>query len=920
MVEAVVTFFLQKLNDLITQETNLLSGVDEQVRHLLNKLEWMRLFLKDADVKHKQDEKLKLWVRQIRDVTYHAEDVIDEFMVKISQHRHENGVGFVGSLTRCITCTHKLPILHELANRIKEINNTMEEISSNRSNYDIKSIEVGESSSSSNGVQLTRKVKRAPIVEELNVVGIEDSIREVKSLLMGGSDQHERQRIVVSIVGMGGLGKTTLAKKVYNSSDIKRHFDCFAWVYVSQEYRLKELLQGIIKCVTVLTHEQKEKMEENELEEKLREYLQQGDKKYLIVLDDIWSTQAWDGLNTAFPDQLNGSRVLLTTRNRDVALRVDPFRNIHELRLLNEVESWELFLKKIFPVQSTCKVSCPSELEELGKKIVAKCGGLPLAIVVLGGLLSRKDKTQSSWCKVQDSISWQLSNEEGPNSCWEILALSYYDLPYYLKSCFLYFGLFPEDHEIRAKKLIHYWVAEGFVQRRGEETMEDIAEDYLEELIQRSLIQVVRRKSDGRIETCRIHDQLHYLSISEAKENRFLEVYGRKSFQFTYPATNVRRLTIHGSLPEKELISRNWYTLHLHSVLCFTQSLKEEQIWSSFFVGFKLLRVLELEGIDCISTLPKEIGQLIHLKYLGLRRTGLNRIPHSIGRLVNLQSLDLRTTSLKSIPIVIWSLTQLRHLYVHGFPCLLIRDKYLNRHTLGVDNLTNLQTLRMTSGNWIEGGGLGKLKVLKKLVIIGSLIPYKKEMSDSIAKLDGLRSLELWDCEEVPKLLHFLNHKFLYKLLLDGRLEKLPSRTEFFPPNLNKLTLWKSQLELDPMEILEKLPNLRILNLLGDSYVGKKIVCSEEGFVRLQVLEIWGLEGLEELIVKEGALICLRRLVIGGCEHLKMLPDGLKKLSTVQELQLSIMSDEFMNRVEENVGGDWEKIKHIPSVIRGSSF
>ncbi|OVA09431.1 Disease resistance protein [Macleaya cordata] len=919
MAEAVVTFFLEKLSDFVSQEANLLYGVDEQVRLLQNKLDWLLLFLKVADVKRRQDESVKLWVRQIRDVTYHAEDVIDEFMVKISQHRRRTGFGYVGSLTRCITCTHKLPILRELANQIKEINNTIEEISANKSKYGIESIQVGESSTmtSFSSLHMRSKEKRAPIVEELNVVGNEDSIEEVKSLLIEG----DSRRTVVSIVGMGGLGKTTLAKKIYGSNDIKRSFKLFAWVYVSQQYQTKELLQGIIKCLSVPSNDCHET--EDDLRKQLHESLQ--GRKYLIVLDDIWNIEAWDDLNTAFPDEENGSRVLLTTRNKDVALHADPSRSLHELRFLNEVESWELFLKKIFPLGGEGRVhevSClPLELEDLGKKMVAKCRGLPLAIVVLGGLLSRKDSTEIAWSKVNDSVSWQLSTHgaSGSNSCLGILALSYYDLPYYLKSCFLYMGIFPEDFEIRSSKLIQYWIAEGFIQRRGEETLEDVAEDYLEELIHRSMVQVARRRFDGRVKICRIHDLLRDLSIIEAKEDQFSQAYG--SINDLKKPNDIRRLVIHDGdgLNEKEqCFSQFCNTRRVRSLMCFRKRVEDKQLWRSLWGGFKLLRVLELEQEVYHFTIPKEIGELIHLKYLGLNIRGLRGLPSSIGRLVNLQTLNVEYSVIESMPSQIWSLHQLRHLcfsYTGPAP-LTMWHRFCNivRPTshLGIDNLTNLQTLYIDAGAWIDGAGLERLRMLKKLVIRGSLVSQEEVFSDSIAKLDGLRSFELC-CEVVPTLIQFSQHTYLKKLCLNGRLslEKLPNVIEFsFPPNLNKLILVNSEIETDPMVILEKLPKLRFLTLGHDSHMGKKMVCSKGGFLQLQVLKIQDLKGLEEWTVEEGALPSLTHLGIDKCKGIEMLPNGLRQLTTLQELEVSNMS----KRMWDNVGKDWDKIKHIPSL------
>lgn len=186
-----------------------------------------------------------------------------------------------------------------------------------------------------------------------------------------------------------------------------------------------------------------------------------------------------------------------------------------------------------------------AEMEKMGRDIVAKCGGLPLAVVVLGGFLSRKDQKPSEWEKVLKRINWQL--DEPQNQISTILSLSYNDLPNFLKPCFLYLGAFPEDFEIPAKKLIQLWVAEGLVQQRCSGTIEEVAEDYLEELIGRSMVQVSTRRSNGSIKTCQIHDLLRDLSVSEAKEDKFHDVHRSAEFSFS---TRARRLTIHGSIDE----------------------------------------------------------------------------------------------------------------------------------------------------------------------------------------------------------------------------------------------------------------------------------------------------------------------------------------------------------------------------------
>ena len=514
-----ITFFVDKLSNLAVQEASLFGGVEGQISLLRNELEWISLFLEEASAAHTDDRRLKLWMNQIRDAAYDAEDVIDEFIVRLEhrrQRRLQNLKFLRVVLPTCVIFADKLPLVHELDGQIKEINVKIEKILANKSRYCVENAMMpsGAWSSSSPNEVVTWGEKRLPIVEEADVVGMKDEAEAVKQMLLING---ELERGVVAIVGMGGLGKTTLAKKVYNDPDVNRHFQCRALVYVSQVYTIRELLMGIANNIMRETDHMRN-MDENQLGNEVCKYLDR--KRYLIVLDDVWRIQVWNGLCLYLPES-NGSRVLITTRNQQIAL--DAYAKLYQLRPLGEKESWELFLKKTFPTGSRRTISqvvCPAELEDVGKKITGKCKGLPLAIVVSGGLLSRKEKTPSSWEKILKSMEWHLS--QGPESCMGILALSYRDLPYFLKSCFLYCSVFPEDCEIKASTLIQMWIAEGFVQARGEETVEeDVGEDYLEELIHRSMIQVVKRKWDGRVKSCRMHDLLRDLAISKAKDSKF---------------------------------------------------------------------------------------------------------------------------------------------------------------------------------------------------------------------------------------------------------------------------------------------------------------------------------------------------------------------------------------------------------------
>ena len=359
------------------------------------------------------------------------------------------------------------------------------------------------------------------------------------------------------------------------------------------------------------------------------------EKRYLIVLDDVWNSDVWRGLSSYLPAESNMScRVLITTRNEHIA--ADARSDCYKLQLLDEAKSWELFRNKLGSAAATWK-----DLEEFKKGIIAKCKGLPLSIVVLGGLLSLKDLTLDSWRKVLKSIDWHLS--QGPHSCLGILALSYNNLPSYMKPCFLYCGVFPEDSEIKASKLISLSIAEGFVQKRGKETLEETAEDYLFELIQRSMIQVADTKVDGRVKSYCIHDLLRDLVISEGKEEKLFKVNENIDVINGLPAS-VRRLilnTHHQITSSSHLQNSNLLSLILN-ILLTSKGGKVVR----FQKCHKLLRVLHVNAMQR-GYFPLEISrkmrELIHLKYLCLSGFGpmmIIRLPPSIEGLVNLQTLD----------------------------------------------------------------------------------------------------------------------------------------------------------------------------------------------------------------------------------------------------------------------------------------
>ncbi|XP_058115323.1 putative disease resistance protein At1g50180 [Magnolia sinica] len=870
-VESVVKLLLQKLSDQFLQEALFLRGVRDQVEWLEAEFRRMRCFLKDADARQDGDERVKNWLRDVRDVAYDAEDIIDNFTFKIASLRS------VGYIRRCVFFCSELIALYKVGSEIERIKNKIHTISESRSTYGIENIGQGAETSSA-GLSLQEWRLTSPNVEEPDFVGFEKDFEALAVQLTGG----ELRRCVVSVVGMGGLGKTTLTKRLYNTDSVKNHFHNHAWISVSQGYSARDLLQVIVRRWSVLSYRVVETMDIAEVRDMISEYLKH--KRYLVVLDDIWTKEAWDALKDAFPDMNNGSRVVLTTRNKDVALHADAQSHPHELPFLNKEEGWVLFCKKTFPGRDG---SCPRELEELGGKIVGKCHGLPLAIVVIGGLLSSKEPRE--WENVHKSISWQFV--KGEVRIFGILSLSYKDLPYYLKPCFLYLGKFPEDYEFHTKELIQMWAAEGLLEERGEETLEEVGEDYLKELIQRSMVQVASRSSSRGIKSCRIHDLLRDLSISEAKEGLFLEIQHGNANVAT--ASRARRHAAHFNAPGA-YISLSFSTPRLRSMLIYAQGYAwiERKRGKFLFSAFKLLRVLYLHGVK-IKELPREIGELIHLRYFGCTNTHLKSLPSSIGNLPNLQTLSVVSVDNIEVPSTIEKMKQLRHLQVktikreRNFFCW---GKIEGHPRLEL--ISNLQTLSLVkAGKWMEGC-LGNLTNLRKLgIALGAEgRVYEEVLSESIVKLDCLHTLRL-----------------------SGKLQKLPESTEF-PTKLTNLTLSHSDLEHDPLATLEKLKNLRILRLLSKSYLGKEMACSSQGFPRLEYLQLRLLD-VEEWRLEEGSMPSLLHLRIASCWVLKKLPDGLQHVTTLSKLEVWWMPSEFQKRLQKDRGEDWHNIRHIPSVV-----
>ncbi|XP_034690377.1 disease resistance protein RPM1-like [Vitis riparia] len=907
MAEIAVTTVIDKLVSLVDEEARLLGGVHTQVEDIKTELLYIQAFLKDADAKADKGDfshGLKTWIQDLRKTAYSMEDLIDEYLLHfaIPNHRHR----FFGFLCKVARSIQKLKPRHEIASKIRDINKKVGKLKETSSSYVfISSIEPRSSSSSASAPWHDQRVTSL-FMDETEIVGIEPLRNELISRLLEGNPK----RTVISVVGMGGLGKTTFAKKVYDNQRVVGHFDCHAWVTVSQSFKMEELLRNMTKKFyqgrKEAVPEGIDTIDEMSLIALIRQYLQ--DKRYVVVFDDVWKLDFWGFIKYVLPENGKGSRIIITTRNDEVAssCKESSFDYIHKLQPLSPKSSWELFCKKTF------QGGCPPELEKLSLDIVKRCGGLPLAIVAIGGLLSRKQNV-SEWKNFSDNLGSELESNSRLQPINTILSLSYHDLPYYLKSCFLYLAIFPEDYTIKCTKLTWLWIAEGFVKAKKGVTMEELAEEFLTELINRSLVQVSDVDLEGKIRSCHIHDLMREMILKMAEEMSFCLVLAGEGSSFDGKS---RRISVHNSTNNiLDTIDKN---SHVRSIFLFNC----DMIFTSTLGSkCKLVKVLDFKDAP-LESVPEDLGNLFHLKYLSLRKTKVKMLPKSIGKLQNLQTLDLKHSLVEELPVEINRLQKLRHILAYNynsdveFSSVSVKGVHVKE---GISCLEDLQKLCFVEGN--QGTDvikeLGKLRQLRKLGITKLTRENGQPLCASIMKMNHLKSLSISSSteDEILDLQHVSDPPpCLSRLELYGRLDKLPDWISKLK-SLVKLGLWKSRLSHDPMGVLgAQLPNLLELELLQTHAVEQ--LCFEAiGFQKLKVLRICDLIELKKVKIENGALPQVEELEIGPSPQLEEVPHGIYYLRKLRTLAFRDMQEEFELSMLPYRGRNYDIVEHIPNVF-----
>lgn len=578
MADSVVSLLLETLNQLLDQDADLLLEVEDEIRSFHVELGLANGFIRNSEGQGNAQAVRDL-AKKISDVAYEAEGDIDMLAFNIAKQRMR------GKFGKLINGFRYRSMLNGVSKKINGITKRVRDIYGNKvSNSKLNG--TGRSQSFFTG---DRKFKEVDL----------PCFPKVLETLLDQLKKEDGAREIISIVGEVGIGKTVLAKKIFNNISVQGHFDCLVWVHVSRDCKAGELLNKILKRFQRPVAA--EDMKEEDLRKKLSEYLQ--NKRYLIVMDDLRKIEGWDKVEQAFPDDGKGSRILLTCRPEYKDLHGSPTFS-HPLSLLNDEESWSVLRNGIFPAGI-----CAPQFEVPGEQMAQKCKGSPLSLAFLGQFLVMQPQNIEAWYK--------LANDLNSFSTEGILGYVHENLPNHLSLCFLYFGMFPEGAEIPVRQLIQFWIAEGFIRQKGSTKMEDVGEQYLEELIRLNLIQVTARRTDGRVKTCSIHDLFRKFCISNGSEKKYLGV--PENLSDNDHENTIRRLAIHVTSPKgvfSKLRQCSGVRSFHYSVLGTdpdTPDTLPTAGWSTLYKGFKLLRVLNL-GMINVSRVPDEVGRLIHLR------------------------------------------------------------------------------------------------------------------------------------------------------------------------------------------------------------------------------------------------------------------------------------------------------------------
>ncbi|KAJ0265912.1 putative disease resistance protein [Hirschfeldia incana] len=912
MAEALLSFGVERLWNLLVRETERFQEVGEQFDGLKNDVETLRCFLEDADAKKHTSAMVRKTIQDIKEIVFDAEDIIETYLLK-----KVLGQSSSSSFRRLAYATVKRV---GLGFEMKTIRKRISKVIGDMQNLGVQKVIVNEESTQSlQRKQRERRQTFSSVNEKDPLVGLEKNVEKLIGYLV---DEASSQ--VVSITGMGGLGKTTLAKQVFNHEKIKSHFPGLAWVCVSQQFKREYVWQTILQQ---LRPEMKVlEMTDNVLQEKLVGVLET--QKTLVVIDDIWREEDWDLIEHVFlPGR--GWKVLLTTRNEGVALHANKQCVTFKPECLNFEESWDLFKRIAFPTTGPTELEVDEGREEMGKEMIKHCGGLPLAVKLLGGLLANQYALHE-WERIYGNFKAHIvrgaSENMSINSVYHVLYLSYEELPAYLKHCFLYLAHFPEDYQIDVETLSYYLAAEEISRPKHYHgngvSIRDVGDGYIAELVKRNIVISERNVDTSRFEKCQLHDMMREVCLQKAEEELFVQIIGTSTASPKSPC-KFRRLVLYKAVRRFKLETEvNNPSLR---TLLFIKSVLGWKATSLLFTRHKLMRVLDLSRVKFEGRkVPSSIGKLIHLRYLSLKGASVTHLPSSMRNLKQLLYLNINVMGGMRVymPSFLKEMQELTYLY--------LPKRLQNNVKMELGTLVKLETLKNFStehGCVRDLQGMTWLRTLS-IKIRGQGGYTREALSSSLIKLRCLENLTIIDDYTNPtnddEVGFILNSIHLRKLSLSIYMPKLPDK-HHFPSHLTSIYLNQCRLEEDPMPILEELLHLKQVTFADKAFSGKRMVCLRGGFPQLQKLELWKLEELEKWRVEDGSMPLLHTLTIGycgkfeewmveqrsmpllstlsirGCEKLKELRDRLRFITYLKDLRITFENIQGMRLSKEQL-------------------
>ncbi|XP_044963908.1 disease resistance protein PIK6-NP-like [Hordeum vulgare subsp. vulgare] len=838
---------LPKLLELLKDEYKLKKKVRDGVESLEKEMRSMEAALQVlGEVPREQlDVQVKLWAGEVRELSFKMEDVVDKFLVHV-----DDGSKPAAKSDKLKLLTKKMAGLftrgkarHEIADAIKDINKQVQEVAGRRARYNIDN--VIDRPAAVTPIDPRLGALYTEVTELVGIAGKRD--QEIMKLLSEGGDMAKKNLKIISVVGFGGMGKTTLVKTVYEK--IEGDYDCTAFVPVGRKAEAKTVFTNILLNLG-MNGSELIMLNEKLLIDKLREFLK--NKRYLIVIDDIWDEELWRVIKCAFSSSNNfGSRLITTTRIVSVCESCCSSTNdsIYIMEPLSDEDSERLFYKRIFSLES----GCPPEFEEVSRDVLKKCGGVPLAIITIASLLAsgKQVKPKNEWDALLESIGRGLTENRSAKEMIRILSFSYYDLPSHLKTCLLYLSMFPEDSEIMKDQLIWMWIAESFVQRGKEKTsLFEVGETYFNELVNKSLIQPVYDEF-GFLYACRVHDSVLDLICSLSSEVNFVTIVSGTSDTMSSEGI-VRRWSLQNARKEEgqTMPPRSESIGQARSVVTFAPAFDLMPPLSSFVV----LRVLDLNLDGYGGTMEdhlnlQELGSLLHLRYLRLSGRGFADLPEDIGKLKFLQVLVLPRGP--RLPSTVIKLTMLM--------CLRINS---GRFQLpdGVGNLRSMEVLnKINVGSVSIVQELGNMHVLRELNIQFERLELVQAFVESLGNMRKIQRVEISaKCEgEVPMDLLGGNWMPPPSLREFGMLQGVSFSTmpAWKPSDLSQLSLLGilhlKELQQEDLRFLGRLPALRRLGIKSDKQ--RPLLFAAEGFRCLERVSLLS-KSSSQILFQPGAL------------------------------------------------------------------